>query len=246
VLVNSPRRGTMRPRVKAWHERDAVQRLARDRALIATRYPGLTHRIDEVTGRAFLEGILTLTADCGIPTRFDVRVEFPTDYPKMEPRAYDAAGRFPHTADRHFYPNGQCCLWLPPESRWDSINPDALNRFLDEVAIFFDRQLVYEATGRREWPGGQRSHGDAGYLEYVIDFFDGNQALVAALVPILASVSDVERNSRCLCGSGRKYKHCHLRAVETLRRRVGSAKLCDLFRHLVRNANVRQPNMSGQ
>ena len=26
--------------------------------------------------------------------------------------------------------------------------------FLDEVAIFFDRQLVYDATGGKKWPGG--------------------------------------------------------------------------------------------
>lgn len=220
----------MRPRGRAWHERDPGC-LARDRALVAARYPGLEYHIDEASGKVDVTGTITLGSECGIRTPIGVRIAFPANYPDAEPQAYDAAGRFPHNPDRHFYPGGQCCLWLPPESRWRRTDPHALALFLDELAMFLDRQLTFEATGHKVWPGGQRSHGDKGYCEYIVDFFGGDQSLVTALAPALANVPDLGRNSRCPCGSGRKYKHCHLHDVETVRGRIAEPlRLRRLFR----------------
>lgn len=223
---------------KPWYEREGGARLARDRALVAARYPCLTHRIDAAARLVFLEGAITLIGECGVRSPISTRIEFADDYPAREPRAYDAAGRFPHDADHHFYSNGRCCLWLPPESRWDPFDPDALPIFLDEVAIFFDRQLVHEVTGDGSWPGGQRAHGYRGYLEFVADLLGGDRHLLAVLVPILANASGISRNSSCPCGSGRKYKRCHLATVEDIQRRVGPAEVRKIFRGaLERNEN---------
>src|SRR6266567_1096614 len=169
------RRAPTQAKPKAWYQRDGGERLAQDRERIAAAFPGLSYQIDEQAGRVFLEGTITLLAECGISTPIQVRVEFPDDYPEHEPRVYDAAQRFPHEADRHFYSDGQCCLWLPPESRWDAKDPDGVCRFLEEVAVFLDQQLTYEALGKGRWPGRQRSHGDAGYVEFVLELLGGDQ-----------------------------------------------------------------------
>ena len=108
------RRAPTQAKPKAWYQRDGGGRLAQDRERIAAAFPGLSYQIDEQAGRVFLEGTITLVAECGISTPIQVRVEFPDDYPEHEPRVYDAAQRFPYEADRHFYPDGRCCLWLPP------------------------------------------------------------------------------------------------------------------------------------
>jgi len=100
---------------------------------------------------------------------------------------------------------------------------------LEEVAVFLDQQLTYEAVGKGWWPGRQRSHGDAGYVEFVQELLDGNQPLFDALAPTLANRSGVQRNSPCPCGSGVKYKRCHLRVVEEISRRVGLVKLYAIF-----------------
>jgi hypothetical protein len=173
---------------------------------------------------------IRLLAECGVPTDIQVRVEFPDDYPKGEPRAYDAANRFPHAVDRHFYPDGRCCLWLLPESRWNRSDPEGLCRFLEEVAVFFDRQLVYDAEGKGTWPGKQRGHGSNGYIEFVQELLDGDQQLLTVLAPIFANVSDIGRNRQCPCGSGLKYKKCHLTTVEEISRRVGWVTLRGVFR----------------
>lgn len=224
-------------RSKPWHERDAGHRLAHDGEQIAPMYPGLTYHIDGNTGEVALEGTLTLLADCGIPTYIQVRMVFPDNYPSQEPRVYDVANRFPHTADRHFYPNGQCCLWLPPESRWAAHDPDGLCRFLEEVAVFFDRQLVYDAEGKGIWPGEQRSHGIDGYLEFIQEALGGDQRLLAIFAPILLEKVLIQRNDRCPCGSERKYKRCHLDHIENIRKRVEQDILqVVISRYILRNA----------
>jgi hypothetical protein len=232
----SYRRAPTQTKPKTWYERDGGERLARDRERIAAAFPGLSYRIDEQARHVFLEGTITLEAECGIGTLIQVRVEFPDNYPEHEPRVYDAAQRFPHEADRHFYPDGQCCLWLPPESRWNAKDADGLCRFLEEVAVYLDQQLTFEAVGKGQWPGRQRSHGDAGYIEFVLELLGGDQRLLAALASTLANRSGVQRNSPCPCDSGIKYKRCHLHTVEEISRKVGLIRLYAVFRRWCKNA----------
>lgn len=217
----------MHPMSNPWYKRDGSARLAQDQASISEMFPGLSYRVDETAGRVFLDGTITLVAECGVPTSIVVRVEFPSDYPQGEPRIFEVAERFPHVSDWHFFADGQCCLWLPPESRWEPDDPEGLCRFLEEVAVFFDQQLVYEAGGRSEWPGEQRSHGDEGYLEYIVDELGGDRHLLAVFAPILLGhkTGHVQSNDLCPCGSRRKYKRCHKQRVENVKRRMGSGNL---------------------
>lgn len=217
----------MRQSRNPWYLRDGGDRFARDQKSLAEAFPDLAFRTDEEAGRVSLEGTLTLVAECGVPTRIAIRIDFPVDYPYEEPRAYEIGGRFAHVVDRHFFEDGQCCLWLPPESRWNSEDSLGLFHFLEEVAVFLDQQLVYEAEGLGTWPGAQRSHGDRGYLEFMQEELGGDWQLLAVFAPVLLGLKTerVQSNDRCPCGSRRKYKRCHKRRVEDIRRRLGNGNL---------------------
>lgn len=225
----SYRPGRTPPKVKPWYERDGGNRLEHDRALTAEPYPDLSYRIDSEAGRAFLEGSFTLRTSCGVPTAIALRVVFPYLYPKVEPFAYDVENRFPHNSDRHFHTDGCCCLWLPPESLWNPDDANSLRHFLDQVAIFFDKQLVCDASAGKTWPGDAHSHGVAGYVEFVRDLLSGSNELLLALAPVFVNASLVGRNDQCPCGSGYKFKKCHWSIVQEIRHRVGSATLRDQF-----------------
>lgn len=166
---------------------------------------------------------MTLRTASGVPTKFRVRVEFPAGYPNREPRIYETAGRFPRDPDRHMLPDGLCCLWLRPESKWDAKDPDCLLRFLDEAILFFERQLIQEMYPDEPWPGGERGHGEHGYEEYVLELLGDDEGRLSALAPVLAGATRVGRNDACPCRSGRKYKKCCLGRVEEIRRCVGPA-----------------------
>lgn len=223
------RPGRTLPKAKPWYECDGRSRLEHDRAIIAEPYPDLAHRIDRETGRAFLEGSITLRTKCGVRTAIALRVVFPYLYPKIEPLAYDIENRFPHTADRHFHTDGCCCLWLPPETLWIPDDVNALGHFLNQVAIFFDKQLICDASGGKAWPGDAHSHGVAGYVEFVRDLLAGSNELLLALAPVFINASLVGRNDYCPCGSGIKFKKCHWNAVQEISRRVGPATLREQF-----------------
>ena len=192
-------------------------------------YPSLAFRADGANERMCLEGDFLLKADCGVPTPICVRVEFPGNYPVGEPTAYDAAGRFPTSLDRHILKNGQFCLWLPPRSPWDKDDPRKLLRFLDEVTVFLERQLVYDATGRQEWPGAQYKHGTDGYEQFMLSILGGNDEHLRSLFPVILGRMHPGRNEPCPCGSAQKYKRCHADPVENIIRNIGRNRLEFLY-----------------
>ena len=221
---------------KAWFEREGGVLLCAERALVERDYPGLAFHVDAGSGRMHLIGAITLLSDCGVATPISVRVEFPFDYPQSEPTAYDGSKQFPEEVDRHILKGGQFCLWLPPCSPWNPDDPNRLLRFLDEVTVFVERQLVYEATGGRTWPGPQRKHGRAGYEEFMLSLLGGSDAHLQALLPAILNRESPGRNDLCPCRSGRKYKRCHADAVEEITRRIGRNQLAFLYRPSAGNA----------
>ncbi len=136
------RRGHLRSKPAPWFERQGGDLLRAEQALVQEHYPSLTFHVYSDSGMMHLTGDLILRSDCGVPTEIPIRIEFPVNYPNREPTAYDAASRFPTNLDRHILKDGQFCLWLPPCSPWSPTDPRRLLRFLDEVAVFLDRQLV--------------------------------------------------------------------------------------------------------
>lgn len=189
-----------------WQERDNGAYLAQQRALILPTYPDLEFKVIPEEQVA-LEGLIRLQAECGTQRALAVRIEFPKDYPQCEPYAFDPSHQFPHIADRHFYPDGRCCLWLPPESSWNGQDPEALLSFLHQVAIFFDKQLIYDVV--RRWPGKQRSHGAQGYREWICEVLDIEERQLLRFAPLLLGWAKYGDTVPCPCGKNCKFRRCH-------------------------------------
>jgi hypothetical protein len=82
-----------------WFERDeGDERLRRDRALIRHDYPDLKYGLNARLKMVFLDGTITLRAECGIRTPIKTRLMFGDFYPRYEPIAYETGNMFPHTA----------------------------------------------------------------------------------------------------------------------------------------------------
>lgn len=141
--------------------------------------------------------------------RFKVEICFNSVDVNGWPTVYETGGRHHEIASRyslrivdlHFYPNSDaCCLGIKRSVRrfrFDTI------QFIAELVIPFLYRLSYVdrfglAAARADlW--GEYSHKD-GYQEYVNDLLT-----IAETKP--------QRNSKCPCGSGKKYKHCHMDEV---------------------------------
>lgn len=191
-----------------------------------------------------LEGEMILHCDCGVPTCIAIKIRFPSSYPNDEPIAYDAAGRFPPADDRHILKGGRFCLWLPPRSQWDKSDPNRLERFLDEVAVFLERQLIYDATNGRVWAGGQYKHYGAGYEEFMLSELDNDEVLFRSLLPVIIGRVRRGRNEACPCGSNQKYKRCHLSTVETIAAQIGWNTLQRLYKPKARSRAATQESIA--
>ena len=131
------------------------------------------------------------------------------------PKVYEVGGRYyqisqkrnVNTKDLHINPDGTCCLDL----KYGGNRNFRIKEFLPELVIPFFYQLSYtekfgiDATRKNLW--GEYSHGEKGRAEYETEMLN-----LARHQP--------NRNDLCPCGSGIKYKKCHMDQVEAVKRRI--------------------------
>ena len=130
------------------------------------------------------------------------------------PKVYEIGGRRREIAkkwkvdiiDLHFYTDdASCCLGL----RFTDKDRLGIKVFLQKLVIPFFYRLSYTekfgiaASQNDLW--GEYSHGDEGPREYLTEISD-------------YAKQNTRRNDLCPCGSGMKYKKCHLSEVEFLKR----------------------------
>lgn len=129
------------------------------------------------------------------------------------PKVYEVGGRHRQIAqkwnvkhaDLHFYSDDDsCCLGL----KFQDSKSLSIRDFLENLVIPFFYRLSYtEAFGiaaSRSDLWGEYSHGDKGIWEHRTE--------ISKFAKLPRS-----RNSLCPCGSGKKYKKCHLGEVEYLK-----------------------------
>jgi hypothetical protein len=214
-----------------WFEGAGRARLEHDQAVIAEDQPELSYATRR-DGSLVLQGYVTFKLASGSPQRIGTRIEFPPDYPAHEPLAFDAAGRFKHDANHHFYTSGRCCLWLDAESRWRPNDPDGIRRFIEELKVFWYRQLMMEANPRLPYPGLARGHGVEGYLEHLEERL---RIPIRDLPRMIGALSGgVYRNAPCPCGRRVRYRHCHRDAIRRFRDRADLDQQSEVIAELTR------------
>jgi hypothetical protein len=176
-------------------------------------YPELGHMMapGEVP---YIYGQLLLKDEVGrIITEYSIRVEPGPHYPKRFPWVFETGGRLPVNIDWHVYEElGNCCIASGPEESLICQKGINLTSFVRlQVIPYFFNQLHRERMGffLRE-----RSHGNLGHLEFFMEAFGTKDfSIVGKLLNEARSRKGSKSNSRCLCGSNRKYRKCHRRAV---------------------------------
>lgn len=210
-----------------WTFGSGVARHARDREIAAVEQPGLAYT--ELDGALWLAGSFVIQTASGIPDKVGTGIWFPPTYPTDEPAAFVLGDQFePRSPQRHFMGKAQCCLWLDAATLWDPRDPDALRPFLDQLAVFYERQFIYDQTG--VWPGPAWGHDDGTYIDYLLEEWAITPEQLIALEPALRGA--VGWQSRCPCGSGRKYPRCHQKQVDGFLERGGRRLIEGLRRHL--------------
>lgn len=171
--------------------------------------------VEDDEGAPYIKGDFIVRTDAGYPNRIPTEIHFATDNPIAEPWAVQTPARFPHVADRHFYPDGRCCLWLPVMSPWNARDQFGFRNLLEQLTLFYHRQLVMDANPGSPFPGPQWDHGIPGYLDYLIREW---RLPARPLRRILEGVRPVEQ---CPCASGKTFLRCHEPPANRFRSRAG-------------------------
>jgi len=83
----------------------------------------------------------------------------------------------------------------------------------EKVIPFLCNQVYFTRHG--EWAFGEFSHGSKGIYEFYKELFRTNNIvqIILSLKNIYLGKYNFERNWKCFCGSGIKYKNCHLNVM---------------------------------
>ena len=136
-----------------------------------------------------------------------LRVVYPTTFParNQPPSVYleSHRDRWKNGGNSHIESDRRLFLFVPGESGIDFSKGDSLNCVFAVIHTFLVKQRIYQRRLVRaqldgstpEWPGEDRSHGIQGIREAIRD------------------MGGVGRNQPCPCGSGKKFKHCHMKTM---------------------------------
>ena len=150
----------------------------------------------------------TVSTESYLCDSFSIRIELDSLDQNGWPKVYEVGGKQEWIAEReridsfdlHVYRDGSCCLGLQPLAE----RRTTLREFMDEMVVPFFYRMAYtdrygiQAARQRLWD--EYSHGELGFQQYL---------------SVLADIAkqDLSRNDPCACGSGRKYKRCHMGEV---------------------------------
>ena len=178
-----------------------------DKALDA--YP-LLQRVEE-DGYIRVNGEIALThKDVGEYDRYSVSIQFPKAYPRCFPRVIETSEKIPRIPDRHVNGDSTLCIAVEPEERRIAKNGISFKFFLDKVLVPHLSRETHRSLSR-EYEDGEYAHGTEGIWKYFQEILEisGKHELLEEL-EVIVGTKWPERNDRCSCGSGKKFKKCHL------------------------------------
>ena len=182
---------------------------------IKQAYPELQFLVRNNT--VFLTGNFILRDGDKVVDSFLIEIEFPFDYPKRLPVVYEIGERIPRIVDRHTYPSGECCLYLPLQLSEVFPEGSSLVDFINgPVCSFFVSQSYYELTG--DWPFGAWSHGAEAIIEYYAPILGTSDKNVISKYFEMISKKEIKGHWQCPCDSGKLLRRCHYEVVTKLHR----------------------------
>lgn len=140
-------------------------------------------------------------------------------YPRQLPKVCLISNDEYKHIEYHIDEAGLCCLAPDVECSYILGKEYNLEDFTQKLVIpFFSSLLIKLKIG--EWPYGDYTHYEEGLFNYYRQRLKVDKKHVVLAIEIMVGIKKIERNQICFCGSGRKYKKCHLTVLEDFHRKV--------------------------
>jgi hypothetical protein len=166
----------------------------------------------------YLKGILKIRNDDKVTVGdFLIEIHFSPGFPFRFPKLYEVGGMIPDDVDWHKYKDGSCCITVSADEILQCRSGISVLSFIERFAVaYFANQIYRKLTG--EYKNGEYAHGSEGVAQFYQTLFKtADTILWIEYLTEAFGQAKYPRNSGCFCGSGRKYKHCHLIVFEYMR-----------------------------
>lgn len=165
-----------------------------------------------------LKGIVKLVdKDENVIDEYKILIMPTINYPNLFPKVFELGGKIPKNTDWHTYSDGSCCIASPPEEKLFCIEGIDLYKFIqDHVLPYFFNQTFRRENG---YFLNERSHGDLGWIEFFFETLKTKSIVnVISVLEIILNKKTFDRTAKCFCGSGEKYRKCHRKPFENLKK----------------------------
>jgi hypothetical protein len=199
------------------------------------KYPNLKI-IQDKDRISYLKGILDIPNDLHeIVGHFLVEVRCSDKFPYRFPILFEIGGEIPNEPDWHKYKDASCCITIWPDEILKCKNGISVSLFIEKYAVpYFANYLHKKQTG--EYKNGEYAHGVKGINQFYESLMKtANRDLWIQYFKHTFKNLKIgcERNDNCFCGSGDKYKQCHLEVFNSLRL-IGEEQILNDFNLIIR------------
>jgi hypothetical protein len=190
--------------------------------IVSDKFPNLVRK--QNSWSSYLKGILDIKDENGnVAGSFLIEIHQSESFPYRFPKLYEVGGDIPMHADWHKYNDNSCCLTVEPDEIIICRNGISIIDFIENIAVpYFANQIYRKREGRflNEYP-----HGFEGFRVFYANLFKSDDtSLWLNCIDRAFSSRKGNRNDKCYCNSGIKYKNCHL-PIENKLKILGKNKI---------------------
>jgi hypothetical protein len=194
------------------------------------KYPNLKI-INEENGISYIKGILDIPNDLHeIVGHFLVEVRCSNKFPFRFPILFEIGGEIPNSADSHKNPDTSCCITVLSDEILICKNGIGVSLFIAKYAIpYFANYIYKKQTG--DYKNGEYAHGIKGISQFYESLMktDNRHLWIQYFNNTFRNLKvECGRNDLCFCGSGYRFKKCHLEVFINLYK-IGELQICHDF-----------------
>jgi hypothetical protein len=173
-------------------------------------------RIQLATG--FLEITVEVKDEVdGIFDQYEVQIEPTNRYPNAFPICREVSNLIRLSPEWHVNSDSSFCITVPQIAEQASFHGITISTFIDKWLFpYLCAQSYRKKNGF--YPGGEFAHGYLGTFQFYFDSISKNiNEVFLVLNWLLSGAKPLARTNECFCGSRRKFRHCHKKAIENLK-----------------------------
>lgn len=142
---------------------------------------------------------------------FDIKIDFPHNYPEILPKVFETKSRIPKTADYHnSEKSGLCLATIAGVRQKISEGRKTFTDFISDLAIpFLFGHSYKEKKGEYPWPPAR--HEFNGIIDEYKQYFNiPDDSIVKFLIGVFGGETPIKGHLPCPCASGKKFRDCHM------------------------------------